>query len=88
MTPFLDESNEFENVDLEPVWPYNTEDQGHRYSKLYIFLKLMSSRLRQYMFQNNLIEFEFYPCTNFTPLFQGHVSTIHFGRQNIRIQHI
>ena len=48
MTPFLDESNEFENVDLEPVWPYNTEDQGCRYSKLYIFLKLMSSRLRQY----------------------------------------
>ena len=37
------------------------------------------------IFLNNLtveVEFEFYPCTNFTPLFEGHVSTIHVGRQH------
>ena len=88
MTPFLSESNESEIFDLEPVWPYSTEGNGRRYCKLYIFLKLIDSRLRPYMFQNNLSHFNFHPCTNFTPLFQGHVGETHFGRQNIRIQHI
>ena len=88
MTPLLSESNESEIFDLEPVWPYSTEGNGRRYCKLYIFLKLIDSRLRPYMFQNNLSHFNFHPCTNFTPLFQGHVGETHFGRQNIRIQHI
>jgi len=50
MTPLLVESDEFENVDLELVWLYISENKGHRYSKLYIFLKLVMRRLHQYMF--------------------------------------
>ena len=54
MTTLLDESNEFENVDLEPVWPHSTEDKG----------RIVDIGNYTDIFLNNLtveVEFEFYP---------------------------